>query len=871
MMLGAGLLAACGGGGSGGGTAATTYSASSGVAQKGPLLQGSTVTAQELDANLSPTGRQFTYQINSNLGTFNPTSTFNSQYIGITATGYYFDEVTNAVSGGPVTLNGISDLSSGTVLNVNLLTTLAYQRIQSLVVNSHMTVSAATLQAEGEVLAALNIPAGRSSERFGSLDLSQNGDGAKILAAVSSLFVYGNSAGQLSSLIASFQSDIANNGAIDSAATLLALANAAQNLDTAAVASNLNSKYADAGVFYSAEDLSSWIDVDGSGVVGEFKFKVPNATQSTSFAFPSPLVSYLVGSTISLNSGQLWVNGATAASRTVQAGDALAVTPPSGSFPDGVLDIYVMKAAQKVAKISFISGLQSIAVTPASVSTPAGLTQQFVATGTFSDASTADITNNVEWSVDNSSIASVNSLTGLATAISAGNSAVVTAASGSVSGNATLAVSPAILLSIAISPASPVTGVGVANPLSALGTYSDGHVVNLTDSATWTSDATGVATVGETTGVVTGVSKGSATITATVDTLSDSQSLAVVSNVWMATGSLTEARQEGFSATLLANGKVLVTGGTGDNVNIIDSMAGAELYNPITHLWSATGSLAVARTYHTATLLANGKMLVAGGQGSNGSALASAELYDPATNTWSAAGSLAAARRVHAATLLSNGMVLVTGGLGADNAALKSAELYDPATNTWSAAGSLSVARSWHTQTLLANGKVLVAGGVGSDFLASAELYNPATNTWSSAGTLVTGRGYHTACLLPNGLVLVVAGVGSTEQRLRNAELYNPVTNTWAATGSLATGRNSNSMTLLSNGLVLVAAGYGNLGALASAELYDPALGTWSAAGDLAGFRSRQRAVLLSDGTVLAVGGTGPANAGLTSAEVYLP
>lgn len=876
VLLGAGLLIACGGGGgdSGNSVGSTTYSASSGVAQKGPLLQGSTVSVQELNASLSPTGRQFTYQINSDLGTFNPTSTFKSQYIGITATGYYFDEVTNAVSGGTVTLNGISDLSSGTVLNVNLLTTLAYQRIQNLVINSHMTVSVATAQAEAEVLAALNIPAGKSDSRFGSLDLSQNSDGSKALAAVSSVFVYGNTAGQLSSLIASFQSDIADNGIVDSAATKLALANASQNIDAAAVAANLNSKYAGSGVSYSAEDLSNWIDVDGSGVAGKFKYKVPNATQSTSFTFPPSLISHLVGSTISLPSlasGQLWVNGAMAASRTVQAADVIAVTPPSGTFTDGVVDVYVLRETKKVAKISFISGLQSITVTPVTSNIPAGLTQQYTATATFSDTSTSDITNNVVWSVNDDSIASVNSMTGLATAISVGHSATITATSGSVSGSATLNVSPAVLLSIAVSPDSPLTGVGVTNPLSATGIYSDGHVVNLTNSASWISDAVGIATVGANTGVVTGVAKGSTIITATSGAVSGSQSLTVVSNEWMATGGLSETRQEGFSATLLSTGKVLVAGGTGDNVNVYDSKNGAELYNPTTHQWSAAGSLVVARSYHTATLLANGKVLIVGGQGTGGSSLASAELYDPSANTWSVAASLSAARRAHAATLLANGMVLVTGGLGADNSAMHSAELYNPATNTWSAAGSLSVARSWHTQTVLANDKVLVAGGVGSSFLSSAEIYNPVTNTWSSAGALVTGRGYHTASLLANGLVLVAAGVGNAEQRLRNAEFYNPVTNTWSATGSLTTGRNFNSMTLLPNGVVLVAAGFGDAGVLSSAELYDPTLGTWSAAGSLVSKRSRQKAVLLPDGTVLAVGGMSPANIGLGSAELYLP
>jgi hypothetical protein len=123
------------------------------------LIQGSLVAAQELDANLSPTSKQYTYQINSNLGTFNPTSVFSSQYIGLNATGHYYDEVVNAISGGTITLNGYSDLASASVLNVNLLTTLAYQRIQHLVA-SGMNCTAARTQAESEVLAVFHIPPG---------------------------------------------------------------------------------------------------------------------------------------------------------------------------------------------------------------------------------------------------------------------------------------------------------------------------------------------------------------------------------------------------------------------------------------------------------------------------------------------------------------------------------------------------------------------------------------------------------------------------------------------------------------------------------------------------------------------------------------
>src|SRR5438034_1158433 len=141
--------------------------------------------------------------------------------------------------------------------------------------------------------------------------------------------------------------------------------------------------------------------------------------------------------------------------------------------------------------------------------------------------------------------------------------------------------------------------------------------------------------------------------------------------------------------------------------------------------WRATGSLNTARTYHTATLLQNGMVLVGGGLDSNNRNLTSAELYDPASGTWTATGSLNTARYAHTATLLQNGMVLVVAALGTADRASTSAELYDPASGTWTATGSLNTARYSHTATLLQNGViVLVAGGLGSNrtVTASAEL-----------------------------------------------------------------------------------------------------------------------------------------------------
>jgi hypothetical protein len=241
------------------------------------------------------------------------------------------------------------------------------------------------------------------------------------------------------------------------------------------------------------------------------------------------------------------------------------------------------------------------------------------------------------------------------------------------------------------------------------------------------------------------------------------------SGSWTATGTMVEPRT-GHTATLLADGTVLVAGGSSDSA-ATDMLASAERYDPESGTWSATGPMIDRRYYHIATLLPDGQVLVAGGYGesvlacpqghcAHSESLASAELYDPMVGTWAGTGTMNAARSRYAAISLPDGRVLVEGGSGTGVDLQASAEVYDPRGRTWIASGSMFDARFYHTATLLANGQVLVVGGGNSSggLVASAELYDPSSGSWTATENMAGPRGVHIATLLPDGTVLVAGG-----------------------------------------------------------------------------------------------------------------
>jgi hypothetical protein len=218
------------------------------------------------------------------------------------------------------------------------------------------------------------------------------------------------------------------------------------------------------------------------------------------------------------------------------------------------------------------------------------------------------------------------------------------------------------------------------------------------------------------------------------------------------------------TATLLPSGKVLIAGGS----STPGQTASAELYNPATGTFTATGNMTVARVFYAAALLPSGKVLVTGGEGDSFDGVASAELYDPAAGAFTATGNMTVARHDHTATLLGNGKVLIAGGVGGVGGIynLASAELYDPGAGRFTATASMTTYRADHTATLLGNGEVLVAGGFANGWLASAELYDPAAWTFTATGSMAVARQYHTATLLLDGKVLIVGGTRATSGEL---------------------------------------------------------------------------------------------------------
>ena len=866
------LLAACGGGSPAGSTAtvppAATYAATSGLAQKGPLVAGSTVSVRELGLNLSTTGNLYTYTTKAG-GAFTPSDKYASALLAVTATGSYTDEVTGGSSDGPVTLTSYANLGTDTALNVNVLTTLAATRTNTLLNTNGMSFANARAQAQREVLGAFGIALGTAPGDFGSLDAGANTDGGHILAALSSVIVQGRSSAQVNALLTALQADINSNGASIDTGNLGVLARSEQALNLNKLAARLGAIY---GTPFDANALAQWLDQDGDGVVAHDEFRVDNATPTSSMSLPTDFVAAHAGASITASAGQLMVNGAAVTGNaTIKAGDTLALAAPA-SLPDGALKAYLQVGSARIARVTFVKGLTSIAITPAGGALPLGLSQQLVATGTFADGHSADITGVVTWTSSAPAVADIGAANGLADGLTLGTT-TITASSGTASGTLALSTTAATIQSMVISPSTLQTGVGIMRHFTITGTLSDGSTRDVTASATWTTQTAGIAAVSN--GAASGLALGSTDVTATIGSVTAPAEVDVTTDVWTAAPQMPTERVAGHTATLLPSGKLLVAGGVQSGGV---GTAAADLFDPVSATWTSAAPMNVMRSSHTATLLADGRVLVVGGSTVSTSSAkgyvnnASAEIYDPVANTWTATPPMSAARAHHTATLLPDGKVLVVGGENLLYLVEPTAEIYDPVANTWSAPRAEPITeRSQHTATLLPSGLVLIAGGfdiVNGTLtpLASAVLYDPVLHTSTTTDihgvttTVVTGGMDFTATTamafphygqsatrLANGRVLVVGG-NSTQ-----TELYDPVAATWTTQGSTTATHTLHGAVLLPDGRVMVVGG--TQFAQPAAELFDPTAGTWTAAANMLVVRSNPTATLLSDGSVMVCGG----------------
>lgn len=425
---------------------------------------------------------------------------------------------------------------------------------------------------------------------------------------------------------------------------------------------------------------------------------------------------------------------------------------------------------------------------------------------------------------------------------------------------------------ILVEPNPAAVGVGASTQLRATASYSDGTYVDVTERAAWSSSDPAIARVVG--GTLIGVAPGVVTITAAWNGTSHTARVDV-GVAWRAAGELLAPRA-GAEAVALKDGRVLVMGSEAFGTNYTLT---TEVFDPATRRSVAAESWTRRRRDFTATLLDDGRVLVAGGYANDAQGQvvndASAILFDPASLAWSDAASMANARSAHTATLLPDGRVLVVGGA-------PTTEIYDPAANRWTATAPLPKPRTEHTATLLRDGRVLVFGGfdggTGGSFTSSltptnrVELFDSRTETWTTAAPLPRSSRYgHTATLLPDGRVLVAGGSAYNDVPTplhSRAELFDHATGTWTESGSMFEARYRHHAALLPDGRVLVASGisfwsYDPV----PPEIFDPANGTWSGVPMLQP-RSQFPIVTLPDGTVLALGGARGAEA-LASVESY--
>ena len=313
-------------------------------------------------------------------------------------------------------------------------------------------------------------------------------------------------------------------------------------------------------------------------------------------------------------------------------------------------------------------------------------------------------------------------------------------------------------------------------------------------------------------------------------------------------------KRAAHTATLLADGRVLIAGGFRQEGTAEIPIKSAETFDPKTNSFTAAADLNEERTGHTATLLPNGQVLIAGGWGVNGRS-STAELFDPQTGKFYDAASLNSPRASMTATLLDSGQILIAGGDSARSTPQLNAEIYDPGTNTFTPSGRLNQGRSAHTATLLNDGRVLLSGGRSgsSNILAGAEIYNPKTGTFTPTGSMNRVRHKHAAVLLPDGNVLLIGGSDQNDWhgQYDSAEIYDTGTGLFTPTADLKSERFklADAAVLLNKDYLLVGGGSRQI------ELFNTQNRQFTAGGELDNDYYFSVLTLLQDGRVLITGG----------------
>ena len=520
--------------------------------------------------------------------------------------------------------------------------------------------------------------------------------------------------------------------------------------------------------------------------------------------------------------------------------------------------------------------------------TPSGIGQVWEGTQVQFSARVSGLANqSVSWSVQEGTSGGTIDNAGLYTAPTAPGTFHIIASSQAepkASGIASVEVPP---LTVSISPSPATLRIGGQRQFS-------GFALAVNQNVTWKLQEGSAAGNITPDGLYTAPSEpGTFHLIATSIFNSNVSSTATITivTIGFAQTSDMETVRSGHTATLLFDGAVLVAGGTTDDAH------SAELFIPaLSGFAPTTGGMIHVRSRHCASRLPDGRVLIAGGDDGSGTFFTTAELFDPATQIFAATGDLNDARTSASATLLPNGKVLIAGGRDSGGKSLSSAELYDPSTGSFTLTGSMNSPRAQHTATLLSSGKVLLIGN--SSDSRGAEIFDPASGSFSPTGSLIQARSHFTATLLPSGNVLVLGG-SQTEPpggggapaapiSIGSAEIYDVASEVFSAAGDLLTARDSHSATLLANGTVLVTGGYTHgfdgdaqpyWDTMFATELFNPTTSVSTAGAILKQDRAEHVSTTLSDGEVLITGGISgfqelccrpkPVIVLLSSAEVY--